>query len=458
LEPVSDVSPEPSLLAQWGEDLLAFQGYLRSLLQDASATEAYQQAQLAELLTTARQHSPYYRTQLASLTPEAIALDPVAALASCPPLTKRTVQQQLEAIWCENAVDDAVAVWMTSGSTGEPTRFIVDPWTRLVREISLWLIQQLLGNNCPDAPPDQTLMIRLSSTEGPDRWVSRMPLFGNGLLWKLPLYPHPSCPLPAVLEMIRQEQPPLLAGDPQAFITLIETWQERYGDATYPFPLKSLTCGGNQLSHPVRKRIEAFFQRPITDCYGLSETAIVASQCLQGAWHIHAPLNYVEITDSNGQPVPDGTVGEITVTNLVNFAFPFIRYRTGDLGCLLPAEAPPCPCGSPLTRLSGFEGRKRRFLVRADGSLLPPQTLVPLFVEQGFYQFQLIQHTPTQFTLRYLAATPMGESDQQALRTALSRHVGQPVTLTCNDEPGPSLAEPGVKFQDFISHCHESLL
>src|ERR1700682_5452778 len=48
--------------------------------------------------------------------------------------------------------------------------------------------------------------------------------------------------------------------------------------------------------------------------------------------------------------MPDGTPGELVITNLGRTASPVIRYRTGDL--VVP-RFDACPCGRTLTRLEG---------------------------------------------------------------------------------------------------------
>lgn len=96
------------------------------------------------------------------------------------------------------------------------------------------------------------------------------------------------------------------------------------------------------------------------DCYqhyGLTETgfgcAVDCSRHCGG--HIRENDLYVEIVDpKSGVLVPNGTVGEITITTLRRDAMPFIRYRTGDLGYI---ECGTCSCGSFLTRLIPQGGR-----------------------------------------------------------------------------------------------------
>ena len=63
----------------------------------------------------------------------------------------------------------------------------------------------------------------------------------------------------------------------------------------------------------------------------------------------------MEIVDDRGQPVPEGTVGQIVGTNLHNRAMPFLRYLQGDRGAV---RSIGCPCGRTFRVLEKLEGAR----------------------------------------------------------------------------------------------------
>ena len=69
----------------------------------------------------------------------------------------------------------------------------------------------------------------------------------------------------------------------------------------------------------------------------------------------------VEIVDTAGKVVPAGESGEIVVTHLFTSEFPFVRYRTGDVGTL---SDRPCACGRGLPVLASVEGAPRILSLR----------------------------------------------------------------------------------------------
>ena len=75
-----------------------------------------------------------------------------------------------------------------------------------------------------------------------------------------------------------------------------------------------------------------------------------------GGLHIAAENVAVEIVDEDGKPLPSGKMGEIVLTNTTSRDFPFIRYRTGDIGAL---DWDTCPCGRGLPLLKLAESGAR---------------------------------------------------------------------------------------------------
>jgi phenylacetate-CoA ligase len=81
----------------------------------------------------------------------------------------------------------------------------------------------------------------------------------------------------------------------------------------------------------------------------------------------------VEIVDKQGNVLPPGESGEIVITHLFTSEFPFVRYRTGDIGVLGTSA---CQCGRGLPILASVEGRSTDFVVTADGAVIHGLALI----------------------------------------------------------------------------------
>lgn len=426
--------------------------------RDGAFLKNYVEFQKASLLKHALESCDYYQHFLENLDVNTASIDDWTLVdweqfyQTLPVLRKQDLQENKDQLFSNRFADTPIHHWVTSGSTGEPTQFIVDAYSALTREISFWLAQQLMGNQDMNPQPEDTVLLRLASGEGTNGWFKKMPVYNNASLWKRCVFDSPDFNMKEVFDFLREKQPLLLSGDPQAFIMVIDAWNNTYPEETYyPYPVINITCGGTQLSDSDRARIEAFFKAPVMNCYALSEVGIVASECTSGNLHVHSPVNDVEIVDEVGNRLPDGELGEITITNLLNWSFPFVRYQSGDMARLDTTTR--CECGSQFPVLYDFQGKRRRLFSKPDGSKYSPCAMVEQFIRLRLRQYQLIQYAPTKFMLRYRREDQLSKIEIKRLKTKLSLLTGAVIQLDV--QQCERIQQYGKKFHDFISHCDE---
>ena len=108
----------------------------------------------------------------------------------------------------------------------------------------------------------------------------------------------------------------------------------------------------------------------------------------------------------NNEPVPHGEIGKMVITDLGNYAMPFIRYEIGDLGKLSDEK---CPCGRNLPLLKEISGRIRDIIVTKGGKYLTGAFISTLFYDdkgmtKGIKQYQFIQKTKGYALLKIVKA------------------------------------------------------
>lgn len=92
----------------------------------------------------------------------------------------------------------------------------------------------------------------------------------------------------------------------------------------------------------------------VLQCYATAELGLIAYESGPDSGMIVNEGIVVEIVrPGTGEPVPDGEVGEVVVTNF-DETYPLIRFATGDLSAVMAGLA---PCGRTGTRLKGWMGR-----------------------------------------------------------------------------------------------------
>jgi len=106
-----------------------------------------------------------------------------------------------------------------------------------------------------------------------------------------------------------------------------------------------------------REVLEETFGVPNYASYGFHEVQWVATECpARKGLHIMEDAFIVQVVDTEtGEPLPDGQLGSLVVTELYKTGSPQFRYNIMDLSYLHPPER--CECGSWLRRMGPFSGR-----------------------------------------------------------------------------------------------------
>jgi phenylacetate-coenzyme A ligase PaaK-like adenylate-forming protein len=158
-----------------------------------------------------------------------------------------------------------------------------------------------------------------------------------------------------------------------------------------------ITTGGETLTDDLRARVGQAFpslKYGISDPYGCTECLALSFECSHGRKHVNEDWVILEAVDEAMQPVPDGTLSaSVLLTVLANDVQPFIRY---DLGDCIRFDEDACPCGSPF-RSFQVEGRQAT-LVRVDDVTLSP--LVFDLEHDQAQRIQLVQTGEFEFELR----------------------------------------------------------
>jgi phenylacetate-CoA ligase len=206
-----------------------------------------------------------------------------------------------------------------------------------------------------------------------------------------------------------------------------------------PTPPRSIVVGAEKLHPFQRDLIESVFRAPVFETYGSREFMLIAAQCEQrGALHITAENLVVEVVDDEGRPVPEGVEGRVVVTDLFNYAMPFIRYANGDRA----VAGGRCDCGRGLPLLGEIRGREADLLETPDGRQVSGLYFPHLLKDvPAVRRFQVVQERPDEVLMKLDAPTASAE-DLERVRSAVRDVLGPMVRLrieTVGEIPlGPS--------------------
>ncbi|MHB1216900.1 MAG: phenylacetate--CoA ligase family protein [Alphaproteobacteria bacterium] len=114
-------------------------------------------------------------------------------------------------------------------------------------------------------------------------------------------------------------------------------------------------------------------------CYATADLGLIAYETSARQGLVLDEEIIVEILrPGTGDPVPDGEVGEVVVTNL-SPDYPLIRFATGDLSAIL---AGPSPCGRTNRRIKGWMGRADQ-TTKVKGMFVHPQQIAEVVRRHG---------------------------------------------------------------------------
>jgi len=123
------------------------------------------------------------------------------------------------------------------------------------------------------------------------------------------------------------------------------------------------------------------------------------------------------------QPVEAGKSGLVVITDLNNFSMPRLRYEIGDVAAL---SAEKCTCGRTLPLLDKIEGREDDIFVAENGSFVHGVYFANLARSYpGIQQFQIIQHSPREITLKVVKSRMFQESEMSKYLGAIRNTMGK---------------------------------
>ncbi len=194
------------------------------------------------------------------------------------------------------------------------------------------------------------------------------------------------------ITMLRDVRPDILCCTPSYALHLAEAWREN-GFCEADLSARVGIFGAEPWTEEMRREIEAQLHLKAIDIYGLAEAIGpgVSCECVeeQHGLHVFEDHFIVECIDpATGEPVPDGTPGELVFTSLTKEAIPIVRYRTGDISAIDPA---PCSCGRTGRRMARISGRADDMLVVRGINVFPSDVeAVLLGVPELSPQYRLV--------------------------------------------------------------------
>lgn len=365
-------------------------------------------------------HTPYYRELFARTGFDPSKVTGPADLQKLPFLTKAVIKQNSDGLRADDA--KGLARFNTGGSSGEPLIFFIGT-ERVTHDVAAkWRATRWWDVDIGD--PEIVIWgspIELGTQD-------RVRLIRDKLMRTelLPAFEMSDAKVEGFIARIREMRPKMLFGYPSA-ISHIAAHAEKKGIRLDDLGIKVVFVTSERLYDHQRDVISRLFKAPVANGYGGRDAGFIAHACPSGSMHITAEDIVVEIIDSDGNVLPPGQSGEIVVTHLATRDYPFVRYRTGDVGVLSDHA---CPCGRGLPILSEIQGRSTDFVIAADGTVMHGLSLIYVLRDiPGVASFKIVQETKALTTVFVIPGPAFEPGDVGRIESGLKRRLGESVAI-----------------------------
>ena len=384
------------------------------------------------LLQSAEQHVPYYRRVFAELGLRPDALRTWQDFSVLPLLTKALMQQHAAELKSTDPTNRSLP-HHTGGSTGQPVHFFLSQSSRDIRVAAANRADGWTGWQ----RGQKVMHLWSLNVFNRNVYASRKARLRDWLESRRMINFADFSPAELVA-LINEYRPALLVAYTSPLYQLARHLLEAGGLKWRP---QAAIVSAETLHEFQRADIERAFGCPVFNRYGCSEVGCIAAECDQhDGLHVMSDSLIVELLPVANDPTQD--LQQVVVTDLNNFATPFIRYQTGDLARW--KRGGPCACGRHLPRFELVAGRIMDCLWAPDGRLIPGQLALRLFEGlSGIRQFQLVQESADRVQVKLVAEAGRNLELETQLEQGLKQLLGSSLIVTIHRVDQIPLAASG---------------
>ena len=401
----------------------AIRQYMQNQWLSEQELKQLQLAKLQRLLRHSRNNVPYYRELFQQYDVSDFGEFDYKQFRRLPLLSKEIINREQSRLEAINFKKQDLVRNSTSGSTGEPLVFYNDRQSLMWRQAVIWRNQHWVHARYSDREAKlwgaQIDISKAESIRGRlSAWVHQTMLLSTYNLSDEAMQDY----------VIRMQafKPLLLVSYPSPLVTFAQ-FLERM-NMSLP-TIKSIITSAEQLHDWQRDVIERVFGPILYDRYGSREFGNIAHECdVHSGYHVNSERFFLEILGSDGEPVEPGETGELVITDLDNYGFPFIRYPIGDLA--VPTDRK-CSCGRGLPLVERFEGRSFDMIRCPNGNRVAGTFWTIVMREfSGVAQFQIEQSALDHLTVRLRIDGGWVQSNESSITERVKERCGDDMKIS----------------------------
>ena len=377
----------------------------------------YQKEKLQKLIYFSCNNVPYYSKLFKNLNLKPEDIQSIKDLQKLPILTKEIIRNNQRDFIPANLKEQKYVNGSTGGSTGEPLQY------RLSKEDEILGLAILYANwGYGGYELGDKVAVIAGSSLMPS---TKSKLTDNIKAFMMNYKKYSSFDLNVkymdeIVTELNKFKPKYLRGYASSIYLFVKHIKDR--DLNIDFHPKGVFTTAEVLFGYQKELVEDVFDCEVFDQYGLNDGGISAFECeMHKGLHIDMLRSIMEVADENGNQLEAGKEGRILATSLYNYAMPFLRYDTGDLGILSDEK---CECGRELPLLKKIIGRTTDYLEFSNGAIIGTPILTVLFGKFDIIQYQIVQKDPNTILVNIIKGENYREDDEKEIRDTFYKHVG----------------------------------
>jgi len=377
--------------------LIAKKDGLSKLIQDLKLLEksqfwprsrinVFQLERLRFLLIHAYDNTQFYKRRFDEADFNPRKFQHISEIDRIPFLTKNQIRSHLQSMIARNYPKSRLRASATGGTTGVKMEFFLDKDCISPKEAALYRFERWAGWDIGDSMG----LVWTAQQDYVGHWTAKAKM-KNKLFGRQVVFPA------AIMneEMVSSYVDELVCKRPvmiRAFTSPLYEVAKYIIEYCVNLELKGVITTGEPLYDFQRSVISRAFNCGVFDSYRSREAGPLAQECEEhDSMHINAESLYMEIVPAEGLENPEPGMGEIVITDLLNYGMPLIRYKMGDMGILSDKL---CACGRGLPLLKKIAGRSSDMLYTPDKKQITAGSLVLYLVDEApglTGQMQIIQ-------------------------------------------------------------------
>ena len=368
-----------------------------------------QEKQLRHMINFAYQNVPYYHKVFNELKLSPDDINKIEDLRKLPILNKEIIKQNWEDFKPVNLSKISYYNNSTGGSTGTPLKYRLSKYDRFFNGALLYRGWGYGGYELGDK---MVFLAGSSLDVGTKTSIFTKAHEITRNLKKLSSFDMDSNDTLKYVDIMNSFQPKFLRG----YATSIDMLSKYIEVNDLEIHRPSAIFTASEKLHPhVRKNIENAFDCDVYDNYGLNDGGVSAFECEEHTGlHIDTERSIMEIIDESGLQIENG-IGNIVATSLHNYAMPFIRYDTGDMGELVEDV---CTCGRGSKLLNEIIGRSTDILLTPEGKSVHGWFFLYILWEYctGIKEYQVVQHKINEIVIKIVKEEEFDEKQLDKIR------------------------------------------